>query len=378
MPQDVRFFLPFARRVNPLAERARAHHLGWVRAHGLVAEGPALRAYADWRLTDLAAYAYPEANAEDIELATDAVCLGFPLDDQFDGELGRSPSSAFRLSTALAGIPYRPPGERPALDLPLTRAYADMWRRASAGMSDAWRRRAADNLTRFFRSYVGEARNRLSGAPLDENAYLSLRRQAVGTAPCFDLIERAGRFEVPARAYWSRELQILTRCAGDVIFLCNDVHSLEREEAQGDPHNLVLIRQRAQGCTRAQAVRQVTALVRGRVEMFIELSGRVPRIAARLGLDTAGRVAVERYLEGLRCWMAGNQRWGVASARYTGGAAGRGVIGDLTVPGPASGPASPPSGEVSGPVVPVGALPAPAPSIGPTARVAPPRATVAH
>ncbi|RMI40762.1 terpene synthase family protein, partial [Streptomyces triticirhizae] len=329
MPQDVRFFLPFETRTNPSAERARAHHLAWVRTHRLVADGSPLRAYADWRLTDLAAHAYPDAAPEDLELATDAVCLGFPLDDQFDGELGRRPERVARLTTALAAVAYRPPGAPPALDLPLTRAYADMWRRAADGMSPAWRERAARNLTRFFRSYVREARNRLSSAPLDEHAYLAVRRQAVGTAPCFDLIERAGRFEVPARAYWSTEVQILTRCAGDVIFLCNDVHSLEREEASGDPHNLVLIRRRAQGCSREAAVRQVVGLVRGRVELFQRAASRLPDLAARLALDAAGREAVERYVDGLRCWMAGNQRWGVASARYAGGAGGQSVVGDL-------------------------------------------------
>ncbi|SOD58919.1 germacradienol/geosmin synthase/pentalenene synthase [Streptomyces zhaozhouensis] len=340
MPQNVRFFLPFESRTSPSAGRARAHHLDWVRAHELVAEGPALGAYADWRLTDLAAYAYPEAVGKDLDLVTDAVGLGFPLDDQFDGELGRRPGSVARLTTALAAVTYRPPGAPPTLDLPLTRAYADMWRRAVDGMSPAWRERAARNLTRFFRSYVREAHNRLSPAPLDEHSYLALRREAVGTGPCFDLIERAGHFEVPARAYWSAETQILTRCAGDVIFLCNDVHSLEREEDQGDPHNLVLIRRRAQGCSRESAVRQVVELVRGRVELFQRVAARLPALAERLSLDAAGREATERYVAGLRCWMAGNQRWAVTSARYAGGAGGRDVVGDLTTPGRQSGPLS--------------------------------------
>ncbi|MGP4110685.1 terpene synthase family protein [Streptomyces sp. 4N509B] len=335
MPQDVGFFLPFPTRTNPEADRARGHHLAWVRAHGLVRGEDALRRYGRWRLTDLAAYTYPAATGAALDLVTDAVCLGFPLDDQFDGELGRQPERAAALCAALASIPYQPPDAPPPLDVPLAHAYHDVWRRSAHGMSPAWRERAAANLTRFFRSYVREAANRRHGVRLTEEAYLALRRQAVGTAPCFDLIERAGRFEVPPPAYASREVQTLTRCAGDVVFLCNDVHSVEREEAQGDPHNLVLIRQRDTGCGRSEATRQVERLVRQRVELFLDVSRRLPRLAAgRWRLAAAGREALERYVDGLRAWMVGNQRWGVTTARYGPGAGGAEgpVVGDLTVP----------------------------------------------
>jgi hypothetical protein len=316
MPQDISFFLPFVPRVNAEADRARAHHLAWVSAHDLVCGPDALRRYRAWRLTDLASYAYPDAAGEELDLVTDAVCLGFPLDDQFDGELGRQPERAARLSAGLSAIPYQAPGARPRLDTPLARAYADLWRRTARGMSSAWRRRAAANLTRFFHAYVEEATNRHRGTELTEAAYVALRRHAVGTAPCFDLIERAGRFELPARAHRSPELRTLVRCAGDVVFLCNDAHSVEREEAQGDPHNLVLIRQRDRGCGRREAIDQVGALVRARVERFQALAGRLPETAARLRLDAAGREHLERYADGLRSWMIGNQLWGVESPRY--------------------------------------------------------------
>jgi hypothetical protein len=322
VPQDVDFALPFAARANPAADRARAHHLAWVRAHGLIRDEAALRRYAAWRLTDLAAYAYPDAAEDDLCLATDAVCLGFPLDDLFDGPLGRRPRQAARLATELAAIPYRPPGAAPRVDLPLTRAYADVWRRSAEGMSDAWRQRAAASYARFFRAYVREARNRALGVVPDEASYLALRREAVGTGPCFDLIERAGRFELPARAHGSRELALLTRCAGEIVFLCNDVHSLEREEAQGDPHNLVLIRRRRSGATRAAALAHVRALIAARARLFTALTARVA--AAGPG----GRDPAARYAAGLADWIAANQRWGTTTVRYAGGEPGRGVAAD--------------------------------------------------
>jgi hypothetical protein len=316
MPQDAGFILPFPVRTNRGAAGARARHLDWVAAHGLVPEGRALRRYRDWRLTDLVAHAYPDAGPEDLDLVTDAVCLGFPLDDHFDGPLGREPERVARLAGELSAIPYRPPGTPPAIDLPLTRAYTEVWRRSAAGMSARWRQRAAGNLTRFFRSYVREAHNRRRGSRLDEETYVALRRQAVGTAPCFDLIERAGHIEVPPDAYGSPELRTLIRCAGDVIFLCNDMHSVEREEAQGDPHNLLLIRQRTRGCSRAEAIAQVTGLVRDRAALFQSVAARLPDRYAAWRLDARGVVAVERYTAGLRDWMAANQHWGVVSARY--------------------------------------------------------------
>lgn len=335
MPQDVNFFLPFRARTNPEAGRAQEHHLGWVRDFGLVRDETSLSRYQDWRLTELASYAYPDARGEDLDLVTDAVCLGFPLDDQFDGPLGRQPERVARLMTELAAIPYRRPGAPLSLETPLTWAYADVWRRCAEGMSAAWRERAAGNLVRFFRSYVEEARNRQVGADLDEDSYVRLRREAVGTTPCFDLIERAHHAEVPPEAYWSTEMQSLIRCAGDVIFLCNDAHSVEREERHGEPHNLVLIRQRARGCSRQESLAQVAGLVRERVERFLTLAERLPESCSRWRLDAGGRAAAERFVEGLQGWMIGNQRWGVVSARYAERNAVLDIVEDGFGPAPA-------------------------------------------
>lgn len=213
----------------------------------------------------------------------------------------------------------------------------------------AWRERAAGNLTRFFRSFVQEAQYRSVGARLDEEAYRTLRGHAAGTAPRFDLIERAGHFEVPAGVYWSREVRTLTRCAGDVVLLCDDLRAAERDEARGDPYNLVLIRRRDRGLTRPEAAAQVGAEVTDRVALFQAVSGRVPELCARWRVDARGAAGTARYLDGLRCWMAAVLRWGAASARYADPAAPDpgGITGHGTGPAP--------------PVRPSSVVPAPAP-----------------
>ncbi|ARQ71141.1 terpene synthase family protein [Streptomyces marincola] len=366
MPQDVSFFLPFQPRTNPEADRARERHLGWAAGLGLVRGAPALRRYRGWLLTELAATAYPDARGADLDLVTDAVCLGFPLDDQFAGPAGRQPDRAARLCTELAAIPYRAPDARLLLDLPVTRAYRDVWRRSAEGMSPAWRHRAAGHLTRFFRAYVTEALNRSLGVRLTEASYLAVRRDAVGTAPCFDLIERAGHFEVPPAAYWSREVRTLTRCAGDIVLLCNDVHSVEREEAGGDPHNLLLVRQRALRCSRAEAIGHVAALVEERARLFGTVAGRLPGLCRDLRLDAAGGAAVAAYADGLRSWMAANGRWGALSGRYAPeGAPGAGEDDGDGAPGGRGAPGGGPG--ITGPAA--GRVP-PAPP-GPPARSAP-------
>ncbi|RKN12166.1 terpene synthase family protein [Streptomyces radicis] len=312
MSQDVCSLLPFQALANPDAERARERHLEWVVGHGLARGAAALRRYRALRLADLASSAHPEAAGDDLDLVTDAVCVAFTLGDQYGDPRVTQPERITRITTELAAIAYRLPGAPPELDLPLTRAHADVWRRCAAGMSPAWRARAAGSLTRFLRARLQEAHNRALGVRPREDAYLGLRGHAVGAAPCFDLIERAGRFEVPPAAYWSRELRALTRHAGDVVLLCDDVHAAERAEAAGDPHNLVLIRQRERGCTRAEATGQVVDLARERVEAFRTVAAAVPGLLGAWRLDARGVAAVERYLAGLRAWMVANQLWGAA------------------------------------------------------------------
>ncbi|MFD9392243.1 terpene synthase family protein [Streptomyces sp. NPDC060000] len=75
--------------------------------------------------------------------------------------------------------------------------------------------------------------------------------------------ERAADITVPAAAFPAPRLRVMRQTAIDVTLMCNDVYSLEKEEARGDMDNLVLVLEHSRHLTRAEAVtaagRRVTA-----------------------------------------------------------------------------------------------------------------------
>ncbi|WP_242438486.1 terpene synthase family protein [Streptomyces sp. CB00455] len=136
-----------------------------------------------------------------------------------------------------------------------------------------------------------------------------------GRRPC---ARRCAGITVPPAAFHSPQLRIMRQAAIDVTFMCNDVYSLEKEEARGDMDNLVLVIEHDRRCTRDQAVDQARGEVRRRVERFLELARQITRLSAQLDLTGQERSAVDMYVEIMSAWMSGYHAWQTQTLRYTG------------------------------------------------------------
>lgn len=321
MPQNVHFRFPVAFRLSPDLERARTRNLEWVRSHRLATTDEAVARYDSWDMTKLAAYMYPYATGADLDLAADLMGFRFPFDDQFEGPLGNDPARAARICHEMTAVVHDP--EALSADAsPAARAFADMWRRSIDGMSSAWRSRAAHNWEYYFNAYPNEAIARRRGTPLSRQEYLHLRRGSSGGRTVVDMCERLGGFEVPPGAFHSPELRTMRRIATDVPAFCNDVHSVEKEAARGDVHNLVLVVQNERHCPLPEAIDAVQGLIDDQLDTFERLWTRIPELSDRLGLDADRRTAADRYVETMALWMPGYHQWAVETARY----AAHGVI----------------------------------------------------
>lgn len=106
--------------------------------------------------------------------------------------------------------------------------------------------------------------------------------------------------------------------AVDVSMMCNDVYSLEKEEARGDVDNLVLVLQHAGGGTREEAVAAAREEVSRRTRRFAELAAQVPQMCTRLGLTGRESAHVRTYVEVMAWWMSGYHAWQTRTRRYTG------------------------------------------------------------
>ncbi|MFC5185536.1 terpene synthase family protein [Actinomadura harenae] len=315
MPQDIAFDLPFPLALSPDLEGARLGNLEWVQQLGLVTKGRSLEWYLSWDMPRLAAHGFPYARGTALDLCTDAMAFFFVFDDQFDGRLGQDPAGAARACRQLIDIVH---GARPRAGAdPCAVAFADIWARSTDGARPGWVARTAHEWEYYFATQAHEAIGRLRGTPADMQTYLQIRRGISGTGLPLSLGERAAGITVPAAAFHSPQLRIMRQAAIDVTFMCNDVYSLEKEEARGDMDNLVLVIEHSRHCDRDEAITGACEEVRRRVERFQELARQVPGLCAQLGLTSDEVTDVRAFVDVMTAWMSGYHAWQTQTHRYT-------------------------------------------------------------
>lgn len=327
MPQSVHFTIPFASRVSPDLDRARVRNLDWTWEHGLVRSEAGLREYASWDLAQAAARTYPHATGDDLDMLVNWFGFAFLFDDQFDAS-GDRPSQVSAVAREMIAIPFRPVGTPPDIVCPVTLAWVEVWPQMCEGMSETWQNRFASNWARFMAAAVCEIHLASHREVMDLEGYAALRQHTVGLQHSLDAVERIGRFEVPPQAQAHPVMRRLRHATTDCIAYMNDVHSLDREEARGDRHNLVTVLKQHLRCSRSAALDEAIRMTYGLLDEVVELHGRIPEMCEELQLTDEERKSVERGVEGTGDWIRGNYEWGLSSGRYV-------VAGPTQMTGPA-------------------------------------------
>ncbi|MFD9302230.1 terpene cyclase [Streptomyces sp. NPDC060048] len=296
-------------------EGARLRNLAWVQAGGLVTSGDSLDWYRLWDMPRLAAYGYPYARGEELDLCADVMAFFFVFDDQLDGPLGRAPDRVAALCQGLIDLVHG--AQLPAGSSPCAAAFAEVWSRSTVGAPAGWVARVAHEWEYYFAAQAHEAIGRLRGRPAGMEQYLQVRRGIAGTALTVSMGERAAGIEIPASVFHSPQLRIMREIAVDVPLMCNDVYSLEKEEARGDVDNLVLVLEDERKCSRPEAVAAAAEEVRRRCTRFQQLAAEVPAVCDQLGLTPRERAAADTYIEVMCAWMSGYSAWQTETLRYT-------------------------------------------------------------
>lgn len=315
MTRNIELVLPFPLRVSTDLERARQHNLQWVQQLGLVAEGASLAWFSMWDMPKLAAFGFPYATGASLDLCADAMAFFFIFDDQFDGPLGRHPDRVADVCQGFIDIVH---GARPRGSAgPLLRAFADVWHRCQDDAPPRWRARAACEWEYYFAAHAHEAINRTRGTPADMQGYLQVRRGIAASDLPISLGVRAAAIDVPPAVFHSPQLRIMRQTAIDITFMCNDMYSLEKEEARGDMDNLILVIEHEQKLSRPQAIGQAQHDIDQRCTRFQQLSDQVPDVCAQLKLTAQQRTVVDRYVDVMTAWIRGYHEWEIQTMRYT-------------------------------------------------------------
>ncbi|MFJ7076596.1 pentalenene synthase [Streptomyces sp. NPDC098781] len=316
MPQNVTIELPIAPRLNSGLAAARERNLEWMRRQALVMGDVAARRYIFSAVADLAAYSYPDAEEDDLDLAFDTMGWFFLFDDLFDVPESHEADEAVDVCKQLIEIVSHPWPRAVDHDAPLVRAFADIWRRSGMGMSAEWRSRAAHNWVDYLTGNLTEEMDRRTWVPKDFATRMRVGHRTLGLIPSLDLAERVGNFEIPQVIWHSSHLDSMRRAAVRAVKLINEVMSLENDDARGDP-NLVHCLMRESDCSRQEAIRMAVTLVQAAVDQLGEQVSWIPQFCSRLRLTDAESEKVQRYAAAMFTWIRGSYDWSRNNGRYS-------------------------------------------------------------
>jgi hypothetical protein len=309
-------------RPSPHAAAADGGAVIWAEAGELCQDTAELTKLTRVRPGLLAAYCHPEATAEDVTLVAKWLAWLFLLDDRIDeGDLGRD---ADLLGDHLHGLQGVALGVRAAAD-PMGRALAEIIAQASDGMGDIWRLRFRRAVSDYLLACVWQAAHRQAAHHPDPGVFPHWRRTFGAILPSFDLVERTEGGALPPSVHYSRPYQGLLLAAADLVCWTNDLMTVEKEAAHGDPHNLVLVTEHDRRQDRRTASAAVSAHCERRIRAYASARDDLPRLTAALGLPEPVRARADACAASLLVWTRGHLEWGLITPRYRAGAAGTGA-----------------------------------------------------
>lgn len=305
--------LPFLSLRSPHADQLEADALDWAARCGLL---PSDQARSHWQkvgLGDVSANAYPCADLPTGQVLTRWIGWTACVEHYFDEVSSDAPSGLLDLVDRMtAGEHLTPPRH------PIAGSLADLWNTTIGMMPPWWNRHLAMNIADYLRACAAEAlEQQHSARPPDIDAYLRERRLTVGSYVYCDLVELSVGFAIPDALYRSRPFTVIRQVWNDLTSLINDLASVPKELAANDFHNLVLLTHVKQGGPLEQAARQVAERTEALAHELIRLGHDLDTEIEQLGLPAVDRAGVQRCLNAMQAFIAGEQHWHQASQRYS-------------------------------------------------------------
>ncbi|MFJ3219606.1 terpene synthase family protein [Kitasatospora sp. NPDC086801] len=300
-------------RCGPHAETADAAALTWVEATGLCETTEESLGLARIRPGLLASWCHPRADAADCALVARWMAWLFLLDDRIDeSDLGRDADRLDHYLTDPLGVAV---GGRTASS-PVGRALAEIIDRASQGMSDSWQLRFRRHIADYLSACVWQAAHRQANQTPSPDTFPVRRREFGAIIPSFDLVERTESGCLPPSLYHSRPYQDVLIAAANLVCWTNDLMTVEKEAAQGDPHNLVLVTAHHRGLDRNTAARIVAEACEDSLLTHERARHDLASLTRTRDAPPRLRQHADHCADALIEWARGHLEWGLRTPRY--------------------------------------------------------------
>lgn len=264
-----RIQLPFALDRNPHAPDAECRLLDWVRRHEVCPSPDAEQRLIAARLSDLAAYTYPDADPELLGLYAQFIGWQYLVSERYADVVDERATLAWEHASAQVEPVYRS-GRVEAGAGAMARALADILGRVYPSMSADWRDQFVDeSLRTLHRVVLWSATGPRTGDDYvgGVDAYIRHRRLVGGQFPCLLLDEYMAGGELPAEIRHRARYDDIRNAAADVVSWTSDYYA--SRATVGATTDLVDVLAHHEHVGREHAETAVAARIQDRVADFL-------------------------------------------------------------------------------------------------------------
>lgn len=185
---------------------------------------------------------------------------------------------------------------------PLVAAFADSVGRLLGHLGDGWNARFAAHFCPVFDAYDQEYHNRIAGVVPTVDQYMELRRHTFGHWLWLDLLEQVAQRPLPPSIRHTEAYRQAGLASQDFAAWYNDLCSLPKELAAGEPHNLGISLMHQHGLTVGQARDVMRRRLRERVTRFLSAESKLVTVRASLPHDLWQ--ALDMCIFNMRNWFS--------------------------------------------------------------------------
>ncbi|KAG8979837.1 hypothetical protein FRB94_010944 [Tulasnella sp. JGI-2019a] len=310
---DIIAYFPFPLRQSPFYEAASAESDAWFESYDIHRGQAALDDFRRARFGLVCSRIYSQSNTHaQLRNCCDFMSWLFAFDDLTDDGGLRQNIEGMRKAAYVSMQALRNP-KTFRTEFKVGETLRSFWERVCERASEGTQRRFVDTCQMYIDAIYQQVINRKCDQIPSIEEFIELRRDTSAVKLCHALTEYSMDLDLPDVVFEDPIIQSLQEGANDILTWANDLYSFNKEQANGDTQNLVVVVMHELNVDIQGAMDYVGNLIKVRIDQYVKEKHLVKSFGSP---EVDGQVS--QYLDGLNDSVIGILHWSFDCKRYFG------------------------------------------------------------
>ncbi|KAL4242474.1 Terpene synthase [Abortiporus biennis] len=293
---------------NPNEQQATENLSGWFGSFGPCRNERERRLSLSHSFERFGSLTFPLADCEHLETCIKFLMWSFAFDDISDeGELQAEPES-IKVGVDLCAKVLDTPLSAPLPTYKYAAMLHDIWSRVCSNASPSACRRFVLSTKVWIYSQVEQAGNRSESTVPHVKDFVDLRRRTFGGMTAEAMAMYTMHSDIPDYVWCEPVMTEISNATQDLMIWPNDLCSFNKEQADGDYHNLVMAVMLEHDLDLQTAINFVSSMLAKRVKEYMELKKQIPSFGPKVDEEIARYLtAIEHCIQGATRWYYGKR-----------------------------------------------------------------------